>query len=578
MLSHLKSRMGTWLQVHSVSSAIGRAMVLILFMASLIALVAMITLFYSIPDAKAINLSGSLRMQAYRMAYEITQDKPVMLRLVQFEQTLHAEELQETQRWVTPASLRRTYGNVLAQWEIMRRHIERGTPDRYADNTEPFVAAIDAFVNEMQYHVEFKVRMLALAEGLGLLAIITIAWCTVRFTRRQVVAPLNQLVACARQIEQRNFHLYLPPRWPNELGELSGAFATMANELDKLYRDLEGKVEEKTAKLQQANDTLSFLYSTAQKLHEAPLSSRTLTKLLDRAAAHQRIAHIRLTRFGRNAMPIYLNGRSGWPGDLAGVEHFYLQMDDKEVGRLDVISAFPIDQRLMKNFAMLLAQVLHKDQTLLQHQRLLLMEERAVIARELHDSLAQSLSYLKIQATLLKRSFAKGETTRAEQALLQIDEGLGNAYTQLRELLGTFRLTIGEADLGEAIDVMLDQLKPQTQARIELDYGLSSSDLEAGQHIHILQLIREAVLNAIKHANAQVIDVSCHTLPDGNIRVQVTDDGVGIGASRSAVNHYGLSIMNERASKLHGQLAISDLSPHGTCVHLTFPTIQTRDT
>ena len=65
-------------------------------------------------------------------------------------------------------------------------------------------------------------------------------------------------------------------------------------------------------------------------------------------------------------------------------------MDDEEYGRLDMISGHPIDERLMKNFSMLLAQVLHKDQTLLQHQRLLLMEERAVIARELHDSLAQA--------------------------------------------------------------------------------------------------------------------------------------------------------------------------------------------
>ena len=110
--------MGKWFKVHSVSSAIGRSMVLILFMASLIAVVAMVTLFYSVPDAKAINLSGSLRMQAYRMAYEIEQGQPVLGRLDQFEQTLHARELQETQRWITPASLRRTYGEVLLQWQI----------------------------------------------------------------------------------------------------------------------------------------------------------------------------------------------------------------------------------------------------------------------------------------------------------------------------------------------------------------------------------------------------------------------------------------------------------------------------
>ncbi|MGY3914965.1 nitrate/nitrite two-component system sensor histidine kinase NarQ [Aeromonas australiensis] len=564
-------------RVHSVSSAIGRAMVLILFMASLIALVAMVTLFYSVPDAKAINLSGSLRMQAYRMAYEIERGDSVLGRLSQFEETLHAAELQETQRWITPASLRRTYGEVLGQWQVMRQHIEANTPRRYTDNTEQFVAAIDNFVNQMQYHVEFKVRMLALAEGLGLLAIITIAWFTVRFTRQQVVAPLNQLVYCARQIQRQDFDLHLPAQNDTELGELSRAFGTMADELDKLYRELENKVEEKTAKLQQANDTLSFLYSTAQKLHAAPLSTRTLIKLLDRAAAHQHIDHIRLTRFEHNAMPVYIPGRTGWPGDLDAVASFYLQMDEQEFGRLDIISQHPIDERLIKNFTMLLAQVLHKDQTLLQQQRLLLMEERAVIARELHDSLAQALSYLKIQSTLLKRSYAKGLQDKTQEAMQQIDEGLSNAYTQLRELLGTFRLTIGDANLGEAIRVMLDQLQPQTQAEIRFHYGLADNDLEAGQHIHILQLIREAVLNAIKHANAQVIDVSCETLASGNIEVQISDDGVGIGLASSAINHYGLSIMNERASKLHGLLTINEQQPQGTRVHLTFPTSLARD-
>ncbi|QXC32293.1 nitrate/nitrite two-component system sensor histidine kinase NarQ [Aeromonas sp. FDAARGOS 1407] len=564
-------------RVRSVSSAIGRSMILILFMASLIALVAMVTLFYSVPDAKAINLSGSLRMQAYRMAYEIEQGESVLGRLNQFEETLHARELQETQRWITPASLRRTYGEVVSQWQEMRQHIEDRTPRRYTDNTEKFVAAIDNFVNQMQYHVEFKVRMLALAEGLGLLSIITIAWFTVRFTRQQVVAPLNQLVYCARQIQRQEFDLILPAHRDNELGELSRAFGTMADELGKLYRELENKVEEKTAKLQQANDTLSFLYSTAQKLHTAPLSTRTLIKLLDRAAAHQHIDYIRLTRFENNVMPVYLSGRTGWPGDLDAVASFYLQMDEQEFGRLDIISQHPIDERLIKNFTMLLAQVLHKDQTLLQQQRLLLMEERAVIARELHDSLAQALSYLKIQSTLLKRSHAKGQQEKALEAMQQIDEGLSNAYTQLRELLGTFRLTIGDANLGEAIRVMLEQLQPQTTTEIRLHYGLSDTDLEAGQHIHILQLIREAVLNAIKHAHAQVIDVSCQTLADGNIEVQISDDGVGIGLASSAINHYGLSIMNERASKLHGLLTISELQPQGTRVHLTFPTSLTRD-
>ena len=93
----------------------------------------------------------------------------------------------------------------------MREHIENATPSRYTDNTEQFVAAIDDFVNQMQYHVEFKVRMLALAEGLGLLAIITIAWCTVRFTRQQVVAPSTSWSIAHARSSVRNSISPCPP-------------------------------------------------------------------------------------------------------------------------------------------------------------------------------------------------------------------------------------------------------------------------------------------------------------------------------------------------------------------------------
>ena len=96
--------MGKWFRVQSVSSAIGRSMVLILFMASLIAVVAMVTLFYSVPMPRPSTCRDPLRMQAYRMAYEIEKDQVVLGRPRPFEQTLHAPELQETQRWITPAS------------------------------------------------------------------------------------------------------------------------------------------------------------------------------------------------------------------------------------------------------------------------------------------------------------------------------------------------------------------------------------------------------------------------------------------------------------------------------------------
>mgnify|MGYP002736535440 CR=1 FL=1 len=74
-------------------------------------------------------------------------------------------------------------------------------------------------------------------------------------------------------------------------------------------------------------------------------------------------------------------------------------------------------------------------------QQLLLMEERAIIGRELHDSLAQVLSYLRIQLTLLKRAIPE-DNAPAQAIMDDFSRALHDASRQLRELLTTFRLSL----------------------------------------------------------------------------------------------------------------------------------------
>lgn len=87
------------------------------------------------------------------------------------------------------------------------------------------------------------------------------------------------------------------------------------------------------------------------------------------------------------------------------------------------------------------------------------MEERATIARELHDSLAQTLSFLRIQLTLLRRAT---DAPAAQVIIDDFDRTLADAYRQLRELLATFRLNIQEADLNAALEQLLQPLKALT--------------------------------------------------------------------------------------------------------------------
>jgi two-component system nitrate/nitrite sensor histidine kinase NarQ len=226
------------------------------------------------------------------------------------------------------------------------------------------------------------------------------------------------------------------------------------------------------------------------------------------------------------------------------------------------------------NFAQILARAVYYNKSQRQTEQLILMEERATIARELHDSLAQSLSYLKIQVTLLNRSISKEfgslEGSRSAVVLKDIREGLDNAYIQLRELLTTFRLSIKEGTFGEALTEMLNQLDSQTSADIALDNQMSSLELGANEQVHILQLIREAVLNAIKHAQASKIQVSCLDEDNAVVTVKITDDGVGFDQAMEKLDHYGMSIMKERAARLNADFSIHSVKEQGCEVRFTF--------
>ena len=235
------------------------------------------------------------------------------------------------------------------------------------------------------------------------------------------------------------------------------------------------------------------------------------------------------------------------------------------------------DPALIDNFVQIISRAIYYNQAQRQAEQLLLMEERATIARELHDSLAQALSYLKIQVSLLKRGMSKlpasEQLEKTQPILLELDTGLSSAYTQLRELLTTFRLTIREGSFGNALQEMTEQLGEQTESNIVLINELSSIELDANQQVHLLQLIREATINAIKHAQASTIEIRCCE-SDTAVTVSVKDNGVGFDKGVEKVNHYGLNIMQERASRLNGQLQVITALHSGCEILLEYPKIK----
>lgn len=555
-----------------MTNTIAKALVLILLLSIATTGFAIITLASSLNDAEAVNVAGSMRMQSYRLSHDI-QTKSVDYRahIIEFEKSLYSPSMKALQGWTVPNDITMDYYRVIVRWHELKEVLRGQDKSQYLTLVAHFVTEIDGFVFKLQEFSEQKLIKLAWAGGFGLGGIFIVSFFVVHFVRKEVVKPLNSLVIASEQIKSRSFDVQLNVTSNNELGILTRTFNTMADDLGKMYRGLEFAVNEKTHKLQHANHSLEVLYHSSQELTAARITQDNFHAILKHITSLEgiRSAKLEITDVGGRALFIeegVVNKQREHKSEL--------QLDGNHLGYLHCEYSLPCpDQTLIDNFVQILSRAVYYNQAQKQAEQLILMEERATIARELHDSLAQSLSYLKIQVTLLRRVINKlpehSNTERATQIIEELGDGLSGAYTQLRELLTTFRLTIKEGSFGEALIEMTRQLDEQTDATISLHNYLSSVELNAHEQVHLLQLIREATINAIKHAKANTINIVCE-LVEEQVIIKISDDGVGFDQQDPQLNHYGMSIMQERASRLNGQLEVNSSKSNGCDIVLKY--------
>jgi two-component system nitrate/nitrite sensor histidine kinase NarQ len=558
----------------SLTSTILSLMLILILLSSSLAVFSIVNLTFSLGDAKGINASGSLRMQSYRLLlYTNAGSSNTDEKITAFENTLSSEALKRSLQWYSPKELRDQYLLVIDKWQVMRVYIEEGNTRLYSASLTDFVDTIDTLVLKMELFAAFKLKLLVIGQIIGLFILLVIAFFAVVFTRKRVVKPLQLLMDSAATISKGNFKVEMPKTGYIELTALGNALQKTAAELAHLYEDLENQVNEKTLALTRANNELKFLYDNLLMLHADKLDYKALQSAINQLKYYEDLTFLRLVVEHDDGSKDVIKAEGGWPDELATESvQFPLLIEKTQMGYLDVISNKPLNKLLFENFAMMLTRSITIHNATEQRQQLALLEERAVIARELHDSIGQLLSFLKIQVSLLRKSLAHScRSPEVEGQLTEINEGVSTAYVQLRELLSTFRLTIKEPNLSQAIEVMLDQLRHQTNINIQLNYKISAHLLEAKQHIHILQLIREATLNAIKHANPAHIVVNCQLTNNGMITITICDDGIGVTHLAERDQHFGIGIMHERANKLNGIVSFNSNQLGGTTVTLSFP-------
>ena len=194
-------------------------------------------------------------------------------------------------------------------------------------------------------------------------------------------------------------------------------------------------------------------------------------------------------------------------------------------------------------------------------------DERNRIARDLHDSVSQTLYSIAMLAEALPRTLERDLASGREQAL-QIRTMTIEALGNLRMLLLEMRHPATEsADLGD----LLLELAGEPGAPVVVELGVPGGpDLPSEIKLAAYRVAQEALMNAHRHALPTRIVVRLEQR-GGALVLSIVDDGVGFDVGAIATAHHGLEIMRERAEQADADLSIESRPGHGTRVILTWP-------
>lgn len=210
-------------------------------------------------------------------------------------------------------------------------------------------------------------------------------------------------------------------------------------------------------------------------------------------------------------------------------------------------------------------------------RRLTIMEERNMLANELHDSLAQALVGMRIQVKMLGETLYKKDVRTAQEEVRRLRGAVEEAHASLRELLANFRLKIDDGGLVPAITRMVERFNEETSIAVFFQNQCGEPQLPPAQEIHVFRIVQEALTNIRKHSEARNARILLSHNGTGRYSVLIEDDGRGFAPSEPGMpgEHLGLSIMRERAQRLPGELTIESEPGEGLRILLTFDAVST---
>jgi two-component system nitrate/nitrite sensor histidine kinase NarX len=579
--------------------------------------------------AAAVNEAGRMRMQTWRLAQTLPGQDSARLQqqLAQFEQTLGLLRSGDTSRPLfvpRDDESQKTFADVQAGWLALRSPWATVPPpsaDAVAAQAEAFVGRIDAFVTAIETQLArwttvlnaFQFVMMALA----IISAVTLLYAAYLF----VFNPLSRLKAGLARVGEGDLSARVEVDSSDEFGELSVGFTRMAHTLQALYQNLESRVAEKTLGLETERARLAALYEAA-----AFVASASTLEALAQGFAQQvrRVARAdasavrwsdesnqRYLLLASDCLPQHVVDAeqcvptggcfcgqpqadaqtrvipirpvpgTDMPGhcERAGFESVAsvpVRLHERLVGEINLFYRHTAtlsgeDRTLLETMASHLAGAIEGLRAGALEREAAVAEERSLLARELHDSIAQSLSFLKIQASLLRDDIKKNEPAQVSRTLAELDAGIRESLADVRELLVHFRTRTNCEDITPALRTTLTKFEHQTGLATHLQVEGEGLPLDADVQVQVLHVVQEALSNVRKHAQARAVWIEVQQSPLW--RVEVRDDGRGfdVGGPMADETHVGLRIMRERAERVGATVEVASVPGSGTCVVLTLP-------
>lgn len=524
-------------------------------------------------------------------------------------------------------AVREALAQVRAGWNGMQEALEGvldASPDTLifrqavaavGEQSLSLVQAMDKTVRVFEQAATAKVQRLCLIQGLFLVAATLLVLLGYGLLDRTVVHPLRLLQRAAANIGRGQLDRPVPLLGQDEIGRLARDLENMRRDLQAAHEHLEAQVAQRTRELEALYEVSREISSRLEIEHVLRSVTEKARELLDGEVAvlclldqeggtltmeafsgpEQALQGLRMPIQSplmaqvlrqERALSCGIDDCIGWCGVLTREfqeSHLAapLRVGDRTIGALCVGSRqagrFSGEAvHLLTRMANAAAIALENARLYAQAERLAALEERQRIAAEMHDGLAQTLSFLGLKVDRITelmegdvRANVMAELQHLRAVIDQASQEVRSAISRLQEE------PLIPASLGDHLQKLVEELVAEEEGppvTLVAD-GAASLRLPYEEATQVLRVVQEALMNARRHAQASRIQVRLEQR-GGEATVIVEDDGCGFDPEaivRPVEGHFGLRIMRARATRLGGQVAVESMPGRGTRVVLTWP-------